>query len=287
MKGGHVALAFRILQMLQALRQSGSGEKSLLEDKDGVTLLVGFFFHQELSPAWRRLVLAAGVLDLHPEAFTPLSQAISLGQDGEAVEVLLEAGADPGHGDHFASVPLVGCTHSAVAHPVEKMDALLRHGADPNQIPLDEDDCAVSALHWAVRQNMSTAVLKLLAHPATDPDLICPRWCGSPLTTAALDFLMHRKNPGDMVRLLAAQDCRMLMRTDARAGAEDCGNNIEQLMSAVTDRWTLSRLKDTSDERKAQLRVLLEEGRMEAAKRKAQSAPDNLDLLWQQTCRFL
>ena len=287
LENADVAMSFRLLQMLQALRQQGALAKSLLENRNGATLLIGRFFHSKLGTLWRRLVLAAAVFDLHPRALTPLGQAIRLGPDAQAVELLLEAGAHPDHGDYFAPVPLTACLEPSVTQPAEKMAALLRYGANPNQIPGYKDHCAAPVLHQAVSQGLSWAVCRLLAHPATDPDLICPWWCGSPLAIAAADFLVDHDKPGDMVRLLTAQGCRMLIHTAVMKGAEDCGDNLNALIALPVGWGPLSHLREASDERKAQLAVLLEEGRMAAAKRKIEQDPGDLKLRWQESCRFL
>ena len=272
MANGDVAVAFRILQMLQELRQQGCLGQSLLENALGMTLLSGQFFHQQLSPLWRRLVLAAAVFDLHPPHFTPLSEAIRLGRDAEAVELLLEAGARPDHGDSQDPVPLIGCVDRSIEQAVEKMDALLRHGANPNQIPPEKDRWVFSALHCAAHEDMPGAALRLLAHPDTNPDLLCPRWCGSPLTSAAVEFLVHRSCSGNLVHLLAARGCRMLVRTSFPGYVRDCGDNINGLMSISVGPGPLS--SQVSEERKAQLRALLAQGRQDAAEKKEEETGD-------------
>ena len=79
----------------------------------------------------------------------------------------------------------------------------------------------------------------------------------------------------------------MLIHTAVMKGAEDCGDNLNALIALPVGWGPLSHLREASDERKAQLAVLLEEGRMAAAKRKIEQDPGDLKLRWQESCRFL
>ena len=206
---------WRILQGMRLALQQGHRLRTVLTDRDGYTLLHRPFLYKSLSAGWLRLVLASGILDAgRPDSngMTPLNWAIFLAPDADAVCALLEAGANPNRGDPNGPHPLILCTNPAVEQGMEKMEALLRHKAiDPNSAASCDPFFAVTPLHWAVATGSITAVRRLLAHPAIDPNRVCPRGPGSPLAVAASHFLDRWEDCSAIIRALAAAGGRLVL----------------------------------------------------------------------------
>jgi|GEM_PF-3591926 len=208
----NLPVAFKMLQGLRQTHLRGELAPSTLMDDEGYSLLHRPFFYRSTSAQWRRLVLAARVLDVNQAGtggLYPLNWAIFLAPDADAVAALLQAGADPNHRDNPGPTALSFCTQALVPQRMQKMQLLLDHdNIDPNCVTCTDPACAVSALHWAVSARSDEAVIQLLNHPATDPDMFCPG-SGTPLAMAAARFLDEPGYPEAIVLALARAGGRL------------------------------------------------------------------------------